>query len=307
MRQTLPESRCAFINKLLRCIPLSLRAIDEDNRMSRDKICSTTLDIGMPFQSLKHIYTRILLLLILTISGLFSQAFAEQNTESPSIAITIDDLPFVGEGKNFHLNMIIDTIKSEEIPATGFVIAGNVRAENWPVLRKFKDAGLGIGNHTLTHANANQMSTDSYIQQIDEADRLLSTMLTKPKYFRFPYLATGQGEKKQNIEAYLASKHYHVAPITIDSKDFIFNQLLLSVPELERRHFITVLKPCYLDYIWQQTQLAEEKTRLQKKNNPAQILLIHSNLLNAYVLPDIIKLYREHGYQFVSLKTALTA
>jgi peptidoglycan/xylan/chitin deacetylase (PgdA/CDA1 family) len=256
---------------------------------------------------LKRIHIIRPLLLILTTVSLFSAANAEQPAQPPSIAITIDDLPFVGEGKNFHLNMIIDTFKSEEIPATGFVIAGNVRAENWSVLQKFKDAGLGIGNHTLTHANANQMSTDSYIQQIDEADRLLSTILTKPKYFRFPYLATGQGEKKQNIQAYLTSKHYHVAPITIDSKDFIFNQLLLSVPELERRHFITVLKPCYLDYIWQQTQLAEEKTRSLKKSHQPQILLIHSNLLNAYVLPDIIKLYRDHGYQFVSLKTALTA
>lgn len=223
------------------------------------------------------------------------------------IAITIDDLPFVGEQKNFHLNMIIDAFTAEEIPATGFVIAGNVRPEHWPMLQKFKDAGLGIGNHTLSHVNARQVSTSAYIQQIDGADKLLEPWLTKPKYFRFPYLATGEGEKKQSIKSYLDANHYHIAPITIDSKDFIFNQLLLSVSERERRQFLTVLKPCYLDFIWQQTLKAEEIVRQQSKNNKTHILLIHSNLLNAYVLPDIIALYREHGFNFVSLKQALKA
>lgn len=232
---------------------------------------------------------------------------AISETEQRNIALTIDDLPFVGEQKNFHLTMIIDTLKSQEIPATGFVIAGNVRPENWPTLQKFRDAGLGIGNHTLNHANAHQMSTSAYIQQIDGADKLLSPLLTQPKYFRFPYLATGEGDKKANIQQYLSSKEYHVAPITIDSKDFIFNQLLLSVPEMERRQFLTVLKPCYLDFIWQQTLKAEATKHQQPKQNQAQILLIHSNLLNAYVLPDIIDLYRQHGYNFIPLNKALTS
>lgn len=222
-----------------------------------------------------------------------------------NIAITIDDLPFVGEEKNFHLNMIIDAIKSREIPTTGFVIAGNIRPENWSVLQKFKEAGLGIGNHTLSHANARQMSADAYIHQIADADKLLLPLLTEPKYFRYPYLATGEGEKKESIQHYLSSKNYRIAPITIDSQDFIFNQLLLSVSERERRNFLTVLKPCYLNFIWQQTLKAEESDRLNQKDHRSQILLIHANLLNAYVLPDIIDLYKEHGFTFISLEDAL--
>lgn len=224
-----------------------------------------------------------------------------------NIAITIDDLPFVGDEKNFHLKMIIEAFKANEVPATGFVIAGNIRPENVPILQEFRNAGLGLGNHTLTHANANMMSTDAYIQQIDSADKLLQPLLSNPHYFRYPYLATGQGEKKNSIRAYLASKHYQIAPITIDSKDFVFNQLLLSVAESERRHFLTVLRPCYLDFIWQQTLLAENFNRQNPKANKNQILLIHANLLNAYVLPDIINLYKQHGFNFISLSAALNA
>jgi peptidoglycan/xylan/chitin deacetylase (PgdA/CDA1 family) len=247
--------------------------------------------------NIKLIIKNIILILLL-----FTQiSFAS----GKKIALTIDDLPFVGEYRNVHLNMIIDTLSQKKVPATGFIIASEVHKENWEVLEKFRDAGLGLGNHTLTHANLNKMSTKEYIHEIEESDALLVPVLTEPKYFRYPYLAMSSGQKREDVLCYLAQKNYQVAPITIDSKDFIFNQRLLSTPEMNRRAYLEELKPFYLDFIWQQTLHAEKQDRLHHKTNQAQILLIHANLLNAYVLPDIIKLYRRNGYQFVSLQKAL--
>lgn len=224
--------------------------------------------------------------------------FSSHSQETPQdIVLTIDDLPFVGEAVNLHLNMIIDVLKKYNIPATGFVIAGNVHHENWPVLQKFKDAGFGIGNHTLSHVNAQNLSAANYINEIAKADKILAPVLTNPKFFRYPYLITGEGAKKSKIQAYLAANHYRIAPITIDSKDFIFNQLLLSVPEKERRNFLLFLKPCYINFIWQQTL----QSRLSHPTGHTPILLIHSNLLNAYTLTDIIELFQKNGYKFVSL------
>ncbi len=239
----------------------------------------------------------VVLLLLLTFQN-FSFATKE-------IAITIDDLPFVGEYRNFHLNMIIETMKKEEVPATGFIIASEVRANNWEMLNKFRDAGFGLGNHTFSHANLNRVETRQYIQEIREADKLLLPVLTEPKYFRYPYLAMSSGQKKDDILCYLSKKHYQVAPITVDSKDFAFNQRLLAVPEMERRGYLNELKTFYIDFIWQQTLNAEEHNRLNHRDDQAQILLIHANLLNAYVLPDIINLYKQNGYTFVNLEDAL--
>lgn len=220
-----------------------------------------------------------------------------------TVVITIDDLPFVGEYRNFHLNMMMETLVQQRVPATGFIIASEVRNDNWDMLHKFRDAGFDLGNHTYSHANLNRLSTAEYMQEISKADSLLKPVLTKPKYFRYPYLAMSNGAKRNAILCYLKQKHYTVAPITIDSKDFVFNQRLLSVPELKRREYLSELKPFYIDFIRQQTLKAEE----QSHRNPeqTQILLIHANLLNAYVLPDIINLYKEQGYKFVSLKKAL--
>jgi peptidoglycan/xylan/chitin deacetylase (PgdA/CDA1 family) len=221
------------------------------------------------------------------------------------ISITIDDLPFVGEYRNFHLNMMIETMTKQQVPATGFIIASEVRKDNWEILHKFRDAGFGLGNHTLTHANLNKLNSKEYRHEIQGADAILSPVLTKPKYFRYPYLSMSSGQKKEDILCFLAKKNYRVAPITVDSKDFAFNQRLLAVPEMNRRAYLDELKPFYLDFIWQQTVHAEEHNQYHHNTAQAQILLIHANLLNAYVLPDIINLYKENGYTFVSLEDAL--
>lgn len=200
---------------------------------------------------------------------------------------------------------MITTMQQEQVPATGFIIANEVRNDNWDILQKFREAGFGLGNHTFSHANLNRLSVKEYIQEIGKADTILSPVLSKPKYFRYPYLAMSTGSKRNAILCYLAKKKYTVAPITIDSKDFVFNQRLLSVPELKRRDYLKEMKPFYIDFIWQQTIKAEEHNDYHHNPEQSQILLIHANLLNAYVLPDIIKLYKEQGYEFVSLDDAL--
>lgn len=236
-------------------------------------------------------------LFTLLLSSILSTLCFAQNKQ---IAITIDDLPFVGDAKNFHLNMIINTLVEKHVPATGFIIAKEVHPENWPMLTQFKEAGLGLGNHTFSHASLNTMTAAQYIEEIKKADKILSPVLTEPKYFRYPYLAMGDSAKKNKVLCYLSQKHYQVAPITIDSKDFVFNQRLLSVPELGRRAYFQELMPFYLEFIKTQTLKAED-------NNPnsAQILLIHANLLNAYALPSLITMYLQQGYTFVSLEEAL--
>ncbi len=240
------------------------------------------------------------------LSIILASLFSNLYCASKKVAFTIDDLPFVGEARNFHLNMLMETLLSEQVPATGFIIASEVHKENWETLRKFRDAGFGLGNHTFSHANLNVLKTKKYLTDIKKADTILTPVMTQPKFFRYPYLAMGYGDKRSTVLCYLAQKDYQIAPITIDSKDFAFNQRLLAVPEADRRNYLEELKPFYLDFIRQQIVTAEEHDQYNHRQEQAQILLIHANLLNAYVLPDIIHLFKEQGYEFISLQDALS-
>jgi peptidoglycan/xylan/chitin deacetylase (PgdA/CDA1 family) len=227
------------------------------------------------------------------------------------IAITIDDLPLVASKMNTPGNQqrsterfmrIVNTLKENNVPATGFVIAGAIAEGQWAFLQAFHDAGFTIGNHTYSHPNLNQMSAEKYIANIARADQILVPIMTESKYFRYPYLAEGNKQTKSKVLEYLTQNHYIVAPVTIDSKDFQFNEQLYKVPYRARESYISKLKVRYLDYIWQKTLKAEKRANGEPVK---QILLIHANLLNSYVLGDIIKMYKEHGYTFITLAEAL--
>lgn len=240
---------------------------------------------------------------------LSNPSFAED--QQREIAITIDDLPFVGTNGGDPGNLrrtrerfmrILDSLVENQVPATGFIIAGSIAKGQWELLEAFRKEGFGLGNHTYSHESLGRLSTTQYIDQISRADKILQPIMTQPKYFRYPYLAEGNGTKKQEIQDYLAANQYVIAPVTVDSKDYQFNERLLRISWRVRKDYVNSIKKEYLAYIWKQTVKAEKTS----KGNAKQILLIHSNLLNSYCLGDVIRMYKEHGYRFISLSDALT-
>jgi peptidoglycan/xylan/chitin deacetylase (PgdA/CDA1 family) len=227
------------------------------------------------------------------------------------IAITIDDLPLVASKMDTPANQqrsterfdkIIQAFTDNKVPATGFIIAGAIEQGQWAFLQKFKDAGLMLGNHTYSHRSLNQVGAEKYIADIARADKIIEPLMTKPKYFRYPYLAEGNKQSKPIVQQYLAENNYVIAPVTIDSKDFQFNEQLYRIPYRAREKNIDQIKKRYLAYIWNATLKAEKKAG----DKPVkQILLIHANLLNSYVLGDVIQMYKANGYKFITLTEAL--
>lgn len=231
--------------------------------------------------------------------------------EEKEIAITIDDLPFVGSGSSTPASLkrtqarfmaLVKALVDNQVPATGFVIGEAVAKNEWDLLQTFRNQGFALGNHTYAHKSLNHLSADKYIADIDHADNILAPVLTEPKYFRYPYLAEGTGQKKQKVYDYLAEHQYTIAPVTIDSKDYEFNARFYRIPYRKRAAALPGFKKHYLAYIWQQTLRAEKNA---KGRNGKQILLIHANLLNSLCLEDIIELYKKNGYKFISLADAL--
>lgn len=234
--------------------------------------------------------------------------------EEREIAITIDDLPFVGSGTSTPSSLkrtqdrfmaIVKALVDNQVPATGFAIGGAVAKNEWDLLETFRNQGFALGNHTYTHKSLGGMSANKYIEDIEHADIVLAPVLTEPKYFRYPYLSEGSGEKKKKVIEYLAAHQYTIAPVTIDSKDYEFNAQLYRIPYSKRTQNLKQFKKRYLAYIWKQTLAAEHRSNKVGGKPIKQILLIHANLLNSLCLEDVIALYKKNGYKFISLADAL--
>ena len=252
------------------------------------------------------------IILCLICSFLVSQmAFADKE-----IAVTIDDLPFVGTAntpsklkrEQQRFLMIMQALIDNNVPATGFVISGTIEKEQNLLLDRFKEHGFIIANHTHTHKSLNQVSADRYIRDIDRAHEILTPLMEgHPKFFRYPYLAEASGAKREKVRNHLIDKGYIISPVTVDSKDFKFNSQLFRVRYRARPSYLPSLRKRYLSHMWRATVRAEKKAEQQGIENPKQILLLHANLLNAHFMGDIIKMYKDKGYKFISLEEAMKA
>ncbi|OGV28385.1 MAG: hypothetical protein A3F18_08535 [Legionellales bacterium RIFCSPHIGHO2_12_FULL_37_14] len=228
------------------------------------------------------------------------------------IAITIDDLPLVGSGQLTEAQIrrthdrfmrILQALIKHKAEATGFIIAAHISDDQWELLESFKNAGFSLGNHTYSHESLDSMSAEEYMHDIAKADRILSPVLTLPKYFRYPYLAESDGDKRLQVHKFLSSLNYHIAPVTIDSKDYVFNEKLYKIPYQQRKELLPGLINRYLAYIEKQIYLAEQNTQAEEPIR--QILLIHANLLNSYALDAVLSLLENMGYRFIPLAQAV--
>lgn len=242
-----------------------------------------------------------ILIYILCCSILCNSLFAFER----EIAITLDDFPFIyGDSskiKEVH-NKIISSLLKHKAPAICFVIADRLNQDQISEMKRFRNQGFAIGSHTYSHMNLRRTPVDLYIEDLDKADKILANSLTKPKYFRYPYLAEGRWWWTRNkVYKYLVTHNYIIAPVTIDSRDFEFNVRLNEI-DLNNKEALNKFKQEYLDFVWQQTLRAEKKSGGIKGN---QILLIHMNVLNSLFLDSLLQMFESHDYHFISLDEAL--
>lgn len=233
------------------------------------------------------------LLCSLLIIIIFIRRWSQSERE---IAITIDDVPTdraTFEKINEHLNHY-------NAPATMFAIANRLNEDEFAYLQQIKSEQTVIGNHTFSHKKLAVTSAEDFIKDIAKADEILSPLMSRHRYFRYPYLSTGKWFKKLRVMRYLKAKNYTIAPVTVRSLDVRFDRQLME--KSQTPVFLEEIKNKYLTYVWKRTLRSEKKFSLVRKK---QILLIHANTLNALFLGDLLNMFKKNGYRFITLDKAM--
>ena len=234
-----------------------------------------------------------------------------------TVAVTFDDLPGVVPGGLPALtqvtNRLLGHITAHDIPAIGFV---NERKLGHPgeeeartaLLKQWIDAGLELGNHSYQHRSFHNTPLDTYMVDVLRGEvvtrRLLAERGMTPRYYRHPYLRTGQVmADKQAFERFLAEHGYTVAPVTIDNSEWIYaaayNQAQGDSATLKRIGDAYVR---YMDEVFAfYEQLSKDLLGYQVKH----ILLLHANRLNGDYFGEIAQMMKRRGYTFIPLEEAL--
>lgn len=243
------------------------------------------------------------------------------------MAVTIDDLPappgsVVDDSPAALAELtrrLLAHLTARGVLAIGFVNEGKLDVAGEPpaarearldLLRLWKAAGFELGNHTYSHQSLNRTPLAEFEADVvrgEPAVRALEAERGRTlRYFRQPFLQVGLDlEKRRTFEAFLAGRGYHVAPVTIDNDEWVFARLYADALRKGESDRAARLAAAYLDYMDQVFAFIEGVSRRLLDREPAQILLIHANALNADHLGALLDRAAARGYRFVPLDEAL--
>jgi peptidoglycan/xylan/chitin deacetylase (PgdA/CDA1 family) len=244
-----------------------------------------------------------------------------------TVAVTIDDLP--GAAAALVANdpatvlatnrRLIEALAAAGAPAVGFVNEGKLdvegedataRAARVDALRLWVDAGFELGNHTYSHRSLNRTPLEEFEADVVRGEPVVRELLAAKgrslRYFRHPFLQVGLDlGKRRAFERFLAERGYTIAPVTIDNDEYMFAALYAAA--LRRGDGATAeqVAAAYLEYMEEVFGFVEEASRRLFDREPAQVLLLHVNALNADRFGDLAARMAQRGYRFVPLETAL--
>lgn len=181
------------------------------------------------------------------------------------VYLTFDDGPSELTGK------FLDVLKEQHVASTFFMQGSNLQNTGFQenVKRTVKE-GHYIGAHSMTHNSDKLYKKGQFVTEMKETLALIHNITgTTPKLVRPPY-GSAPGLKGQDIRNKIVEAGIKVWDWTIDSNDW----KLKGNPQ----------------------QIIENVKRTTTED--VEVVLMHEKLQTLQALPEIIKFYKEKGYEF---------
>ncbi|MBS1840119.1 MAG: polysaccharide deacetylase family protein [Acidobacteria bacterium] len=239
------------------------------------------------------------------------------------VVVTVDDLPvgaaqfMSGQEITDMTTRLVATLKAQQVPAVGFVNEGKLYLRPGEVdariaaLSQWLDAGLELGNHTFGHTGLNRVSLKDWEEDVVRGETVTRLLLAQHKmklrFFRHPYLDVGRDlQTRRDAEAFLTSRGYHIAPVTLDPWDWAFAPLYDEARKRGDAALQQKITASFLAHCADMFAYDEKLSRELFGYEPPQILLLHGSNLEAEHIGEVLDLLRKRGYHFVRLDSALT-
>lgn len=231
------------------------------------------------------------------------------------VALTVDDLPETGENAPGMTRLgiakaIIKALQDAGAPEVyGFLNAQAFEQEPWlvDVLQAWRDAGFLIGNHTYSHLDFNQTSLAAYERDITRNEPMLKKYMDGEDWhwFRFPYLYEGATlEKREVLRTWLREHHYEIAEVTLDFQDYAWNEPYARCEIRHNAREVAHLKEMYLANAKEQIRVGRQRAHRVYGRDISYVMLLHDGAIEAVMLPKLLELLKQDGFQLVTLTEA---
>jgi lysophospholipase L1-like esterase len=248
-------------------------------------------------------------------NGIALSLFGKASLPAPKIAITFDDLPAHGplpssETRIEVISRIIAALREAKTPpAYGFVNGAGIELEpgNAAVLQAWRSAGNLLASHTWSHMNLNQHSLEEFEQDVGRDEPALANLMKNEDWhwFRYPFLAEGDTlEKTRGFREFLRKHGYKIAAVTMSFGDYLWNEPYARCKAQNNPAAITALGNSYLDAARESIDDYRSISHTLYGRDIPYVLLMHIGAFDAEMLPELLQLYRDRGFEFVTLEEA---
>jgi peptidoglycan/xylan/chitin deacetylase (PgdA/CDA1 family) len=194
------------------------------------------------------------------------QTLKNHTKSNKLVAITIDD----GYG---NIRAFVDILAQHRIKATFFML-GQIADNNPNAMKYIVEQGHLLANHSYNHPEFTTLSKEEILWQLEQGRQALTQASGHDPfpYFRYPYgsnsYTTNEILAEQGWESFYWTQNtgdWQYEEATAEGAEFIYAQATDSPPD-------------------------------------NAIVLVHTQSNSSLLaLPDIIKYYRRHGYEFVTV------
>ncbi len=232
------------------------------------------------------------------------------------LAITFDDLPAHGDmppgtTRQQIADSVLSTLRQQHMPKTyGFINAQSVEdePETIGVLQAWHNSGNPLGNHTWSHPDINDLTAEEFLADVDKNEATLRHFDTNGDHlwFRYPFLHEGDTvEKHRAVRAGLKARGYKIAEVTMDFEDYLWNDPYARCSATGDTAALQYLHDSYLQTAEQYIDIDRRLARQLFGKDIPYVLLMHIGAFDAKMLPELLALYRRHGFKFVEMPKAL--
>jgi peptidoglycan-N-acetylglucosamine deacetylase len=247
-------------------------------------------------------------------ASLFTSA-ATEPADHPQMAITFDDLPEhgplpPGETREQVISKIVAALQLAGAPPTYGFVNGQWLEQHpadFAALHAWRAAGNPLGNHTWSHMNLNQHTLEEFEADASRNEPLLEKWMKDADWhwFRFPFLAEGDTpEKRAGVRAFLAQRGYKIAGVTMSFADYLWNEPYARCRAKGDSNAVTLLESSYLAAADENISYYRSMAHALFGHDIPYVLLMHVGALDAEMLPQLLELYRSHGFEFITLDAA---
>ena len=230
------------------------------------------------------------------------------------LAITFDDLPRNGQlppgvRQTETTANVLAILKQRHVPPVyGFINAKKLEGNpDGAEALKLWAAAEPVGNHTYSHLDLEQNTAEAFERDIEEDEPVLELLQMNGDrhWLRYPYLHEGDTvEKRRAVRAYLKSRGYRIAQVTLDWEDYLWNTAYARCVAKNDAKSMEWLKSSYLSTASAFLDLGREQAKLIFGHEISYVLLMHLGAFSSTILPDALDLLKKKGFKLVPLEEA---